>query len=79
MTLYIKPWCPWCIEAINYLEAQGFSYEQRDVLQDAAAYAHMQKISHQSLTPTLEINGKVLADFDVHQLERFLAEEKIVP
>lgn len=79
MILYIKPWCPWCIEAINYLDAHGFSYEKRDVLKDAAAYAQMEKISHQSLTPTLEIHGKVLADFDVQQLERFLAKEGIVP
>lgn len=72
MILYIKPWCPWCIEAMEHLDARGIPYEKRDVLTDAAAYARMRGISGQSLTPTLEIDGRVLADFDTRQLARFL-------
>lgn len=75
MILYIKPWCPWCIEAIEYLDARGIPYEKRDVLTDAAAYARMREISGQSLTPTLEIGGRVLADFDTRQLARFLEKQ----
>ncbi len=79
MILYIKPWCPWCIEAIEYLDARGFRYEKRDVLADADAYARMRQISGQSLTPTLEIGDAVLADFDTRQLASFLEEEGIAP
>lgn len=71
--LYIKPWCPWCVDAVAWLEKRKYIFEKIDVLTDAAAYARMRQISGQSLTPTLELDGgEVLPDFDVGQLERFL-------
>lgn len=79
MILYVKLWCPWCVEAIEYLDRRGYRYELRDVLADAGAYARMREISRQSLTPTMEVGGKVLADFDTGQLERFLEREGIEP
>lgn len=40
----------------------------------------MRRISGQSLTPTLETpDGKVLADFDVKQLEEFFKTHNIQP
>jgi glutaredoxin len=73
MTVYVKPWCPWCVEAVRWLKAHRYAFREVDVLTDAAAYRRMREISGQSLTPTLETeDGLVLADFDVGQLERFL-------
>ena len=40
---------------------------------DAAAFAEMQRLSGQTYVPTIVVDGKVLADFDVTQLEKFLA------
>jgi glutaredoxin 3 len=78
LTVYIKPWCTWCVEALKWLDARGIAYRSVDVLTDAAAYAHMRKISGQSLTPTMETSdGLVLADFDVGQLEKFLNTHNI--
>jgi glutaredoxin len=80
MKLYVKTWCPWCVDAENWLKARGISYEQKDVLSDAAAFSRMREISGQSLTPTLEMpDGSVLADFDVGQLERFLRQRGELP
>ena len=80
MTLYIKPWCPWCVEAVRWLESHGYAFRSVDVLTDGAAYSRMHKISGQRLTPTLETeDGKVLADFDVGQLEKFLQTHHILP
>ena len=77
MTLYIKPWCPWCIDAVEWLSRRGKEFQSVDVLSDPKAYERMRKISHQSLTPTLEMpDGSVLADFDIRQLERFLGAMK---
>ena len=73
MVLYIKPWCPWCIAAVEWMEKRGMAFQKVDVLSDAVAFARMREISGQSLTPTLEMeDGDVLADFDVGQLEGFL-------
>jgi glutaredoxin 3 len=79
MVLYVKSWCPWCVEAREYLDRHGFEYELRDVLEDPEAYARMREISRQSLTPTLEIDGRVLPDFDTGQLEAFLSAHGIEP
>lgn len=80
MTVYIKPWCPWCVQAVNWLKAKNYRFTPVDVLTDAPAYQRMRQISGQSLTPTLETeDGKVLADFDVGQLEKFLREHNITP
>ncbi len=78
MILYIKPWCPWCVDAVRWLEGRGYRFGKVDVLTDAEGYRRMQKISGQRLTPTLETgDGKVLADFDVGQLEKFLRAHNI--
>ena len=80
MTLYVKPWCPWCIEAVEWLEAKGYQFKEVNVLSDPEAYTRMRLISKQSLTPTLETaDGRVLPDFDVAQLESFMLEKDLLP
>ena len=77
--LYVKTRCPWCVEATAYLREHGYDFEEVDVLHDPAAYKEMQKISGQRYTPTLVIGDLLLADFDVDQLEDFLAENALQP
>lgn len=79
MIVYVKRGCPWCTEALEYLERNEFEYEVRDVLADPESFARMREISGQSLAPTLEVGGKVLADFDTGQLEEFLEANGIQP
>ena len=80
LTLYIKPWCSWCIEAIAWLENKGYQFNKINVLSDPVAYERMRRISGQSLTPTLETeDGLVLADFDVAQLEKFMLKNAVLP
>jgi monothiol glutaredoxin len=79
MTIYIKSHCPWCKEALAWLDQHGYRYEVREVLEDPGAMARMREISGQSLTPTMEVDGKVLADFDTGQLSEFLEANDIRP
>jgi glutaredoxin len=79
MKVYIKPGCPWCVDALRYLDSQGYQYNALDVLSDSDAYQRMREISGQSSTPTMEVEGKVLADFGVDELKPFLAEHDIKP
>jgi len=77
-TLYVKRHCPWCTEAIDWLQQQKIKVNVVDVLEDASSYERLQQISRQSLTPTLELaNGAILADFDISQLEYFLTKNPI--
>ena len=72
--LYSKQLCGWCQDAKAYLKQHNITFEEIDVGADAAAYAEMQRLSGQTYVPTIVVDGKVLADFDVTQLEKFLAK-----
>jgi glutaredoxin 3 len=70
--LYIKPGCPWCVEAVAFLRKHNIAVRELDVISDAAARAEMLKKSGQTKAPTMDWNGKILADFGVDELVPFL-------
>jgi glutaredoxin 3 len=69
--LFIKPWCGWCHKAMKWLDNRGVDYEVIDVLADPAAYEEMIRLSGQDLTPVLDVNGQILADFGPEELGPF--------
>ena len=71
-TLYIKPGCPWCDDAIDYLDSKGIRYKTVVVSGDRAAMQAMLDLSGQTKAPTMEWDGEVLADFGVEELIPFL-------
>ncbi|MEW6303147.1 MAG: glutaredoxin family protein [Verrucomicrobiota bacterium] len=72
--LFIKPYCGWCHEAIDWLRAHGIKFEQVDVIANREAFHEMQALSGQTLAPVLEVDGEVLADFDTDELSAFWRE-----
>jgi len=79
LQLYVKTWCPWCVRAKAFLDAEGYRYEEIDVEASRENYAAMTRISGQRLTPTLVVGEKVLPDFGPEELREFLARNCIVP
>ena len=75
--LYVKAGCPWCEDAIKFLDQHGVGYRLKEVRGDAAAFAEMEKKSGQTKAPTLDWNGKILADFDTDQLVPFLRDRNV--
>ncbi|MCD6049964.1 MAG: glutaredoxin [Verrucomicrobia bacterium] len=69
--LFIKPWCGWCDEAIEWLEERHIEFEQLDVTSDGKAQREMLALTGQTKAPCIDIDGEILADFDVGQLEKF--------
>lgn len=67
--LFIKPGCPWCDEAIEWLDARQIQYETLDVIRNAAARAEMLELTGQTRAPSVEWDGHVLADFGADELE----------
>ena len=67
--LFIKPGCPWCDEAIDWLDARQIQYETLDVIRNAAARAEMLELTGQTRAPSVEWDGHVLADFGADELE----------
>jgi glutaredoxin len=69
--LFVKPYCGWCQEAEEWLEARGIAFETLDVISDGAARREMVQLSGQTLAPVIEVDGEILADFDTDQLAVF--------
>ena len=75
--LYVKPGCPWCNEAVEFLSEHGISYRERDVVADREAMREMEQKSGQTKAPTLDWHGKILADFGVDELVPFLRAQNV--
>jgi glutaredoxin len=69
--LFVKPWCGWCQEAQEWLDEKGVRYDVIDVTSDRAGRQEMRELSGQTLAPVIDVDGKILADFDTGQLAQF--------
>ena len=76
--LYIKPGCPWCEEAMEYLDSREIAYKKIIVSGNPDAMQELVDLSGQSKTPTMDWNGEVLADFGVDELVPFLKKRGAV-
>ncbi len=73
-TLYVKTGCPYCKAAKDFLDEHKIDYNEVDVRGDEAGMEKLRTLSGQTKTPTLDWDGKVLADFGVGELEKFLKD-----
>lgn len=79
MRVFVKPGCPWCVDAIRWLTSQGYEFKEVDVRADPAAFDEMQRLSGQTKAPTLVTDdGLVLADFGVDELIPFLEKNGMI-
>lgn len=69
--LFVRPYCGWCHEAADWLKERGIEFETLDVATNTEARKEMLKLSGQGLAPVIDVDGKVLADFDTDQLAAF--------
>lgn len=62
---------------MEYLDEHKIAYEKVDVRGNAKLMEKLQALSGQTKTPTLDWDGKVLADFGTDELEKFLRDTKV--
>jgi len=74
--LFIKPGCPWCDEAMEWLDAHGIRYTRLNVNADADARAEMLELTGQTRAPSIEVDDHVLADFGADELEAWWKKMK---
>ena len=72
--LFIKPFCGWCVEAMEWLDSNKIKYNALDVTSDRAAWDEMVRLSGQSSAPVIEVDGEMLADFGASELAQFWNE-----
>jgi glutaredoxin len=72
--LFIKPFCGWCAQAMDWLDDHSIEYEVLDVVADEQAYEEMDRLSGQTLAPVIDVDGRILADFGARELAAFWKE-----
>jgi glutaredoxin len=69
--LFIKPYCGWCAQVMDWLDQRKIAYQVLDVIRDPRAYDEMYRLSGQTLAPVIDVDGRVLADFGARELAAF--------
>lgn len=73
--LYVKTGCPWCRDVRALLQSKNEPFEERNVTENQEFFDEMVKKSGQTMTPTLDIDGEILADSDAEQVSAYLVKK----
>ena len=73
VVMYCTPWCPDCRLARDWLRKRKISFSEVDISVNLAAARRVRSWGAGSqITPTFEINDKIILDFDKEKLEDLL-------
>lgn len=75
--LYTKNGCPWCRGVLDLFAEKNVSFEEREVTGNKEYYDELVKKSGQTKTPTLDIDGFILADSDRDQVSAYLKDKGV--
>ena len=78
ITAYLKTYCGWSDGVRAVLAKYNLPYAEKDIIQNPAFRWEMETKSGQPLSPCVEINGHMLADFSGEEVEHYLIENKLV-
>jgi glutaredoxin len=76
--IYIKPTCPWCVVALETLDALKCAYTTHDVYTEPGAAETVFRLSKQTKVPTMEAGGHILADFGPEEIKPFLSKHGLL-
>jgi len=73
VVMYCTAWCPGCRRARVYFEANGIEYTEIDITRDREAAARVRGWANgNETTPTFNIRGKVLIEFNEQKMDEAL-------
>ena len=75
--LYTKIGCPWCDEVRTLLQEKGVAFEERECRNNANYFDELVAKSGQTLTPTLDIDGEILADSDAQAVAEYFKKKGV--
>ena len=75
---YLKPSCGWSNGVRAIMRKYDLSYQDRDIINDAAQRQEMIERSGQMLSPCVEVNGQMLADVSGEEVEAYLLANGLV-
>jgi len=76
VVMYCTRWCPDCIRARAWLKSNGIAYTEVDIDAHAAAARQVREwCGGNQTTPTFEIDGTIVIDFDEPRLAELLLQK----
>jgi glutaredoxin len=78
VTLYKKSGCPWAAAVIGFLNELNVPFEIRNVTTHPDYAKEVEKKSGKCISPTLDIDGEILADASVEDVAHFIEKRGIV-
>lgn len=73
IVMYCTSWCPDCKRARRFLEKHKLNYKEVDIQHNSTAAAQVRKwASGNETTPTFDIDGTILVDFNEDKLKEVL-------
>lgn len=73
LTMYCTDWCPACRRARAYLKVNEIPYREVNIAKDRAAAAKVREwAGGAETTPTFDVNGTIIVNFDVDKLNKLL-------
>lgn len=73
VVMYCTPWCPGCRRARDFFKSHNIAFVEVDITRDRTAAARVRQWGHgNETTPTFNIKGTIVVDFDQSKLERAL-------
>lgn len=78
IVLYKKSGCPWSAAVIGFLNELNVPFEIRNVTSHPHFAKEVEKKSGKCKSPTLDIDGEILADASVEQVAEVLEKKGIV-
>jgi glutaredoxin len=77
VVMYCTPWCYDCRKARSYFEEQGIEYVEVDVSRDREADKQIREwAGGYRITPTFNVKGTIIFDFDQDKLDAALGVSK---
>jgi glutaredoxin 3 len=77
IVVYTKTGCAWCKGVVDLLNGKNISFEERNVTTNRGFVDELMKRSGQNKTPTLDIDGEILADSDKDQVTEFMKQKGV--
>ncbi len=78
LTLYKKSGCPWAAAVIGFLDELNVAYEIRNVTSHPQYAREVESKSGKCISPTLDLDGVILADASVEDVAQVLEKAGIV-
>ncbi|MBI2105802.1 glutaredoxin [Candidatus Woesearchaeota archaeon] len=75
---YLKPQCGWSMGVREIMKKYNLKYEDRDIINEQVQFQEMVEKSGKTLSPCVEVNGKMLIDVSGDEVEQYLVENKFI-